>query len=139
MRKSLTIAALTLAATLAACGKSSTEPTTGASDAATAAATAAAAASEAAATMPTGTFEVTDAAGKPVLTSTINADGTYADDFPDGHRVAGIAKVVDGKLCFDPSGKEPTECFTSSPVAADGSFTATDEKGVVLTIKPKAK
>ena len=43
---------------------------------------------------------------------------------------AGIVKLTDGKVCFDPSGKEkPTRCYTESVRAPDGSFTATDEKG----------
>jgi hypothetical protein len=91
------------------------------------------------ATSMAGVYEVTDAAGKKIATTTINADGTYSDDMADGHRVAGIVKMVDGKTCFDPSGKAPLECFSDSAPAADGSFTATDEKGVVVTVRPKAK
>lgn len=123
-----------MALALAACGKKDEAAAPAASDAASTAA-----ADAAAAALPTGTFEVSDAAGKKVLTSTINADGTYADDLVAGGRVAGIVKMKDGKTCFDPSGKEPEECFTTSAPGADGSFTATDFKGEVLTVKPKAK
>lgn len=126
--------ASSIALALAACGKKDDAAAPAPSDAASTAA-----ADAAAAALPTGTFEVFDAAGKKVLTSTINADGTYADDMVDGHRVAGIVKMKDGKTCFDPSGKDPEECFSTSAPGADGSFTATDPKGAVLTVKPKAK
>ena len=125
----------TAALALAACGKKDEAPAAMPSD--TIAATEAAAPM---ATAPTpGTYEVTDAAGKKVVTTTINADGTYADVMPNGQRIAGIVKMVDGKTCFDPSGKAPEECFTDGAPAADGSFTATDAKGNVVTVHPKAK
>ncbi|HCF24352.1 MULTISPECIES: hypothetical protein [unclassified Novosphingobium] len=127
--------AASIALALTACGKKEEAPVAEASE--TAASTDAAAAQTT--TITPGTFEVFDAAGKKQLTSTINADGTYADDLVNGQRIAGIVKVVDGKLCFDPSGKAPQECYTESARAADGSFTATDEKGTVLTVKPVAK
>lgn len=126
--------AASFALALSACGKKEEAPVAAASETAAADASAA----QSAAITP-GTFEVFDAAGKKQLTSTINSDGTYADDLVNGQRIAGIVKVVDGKLCFDPSGKAPQECYSESARAADGSFTATDEKGTVLTVKPVAK
>lgn len=120
---------------LAACGKKEEAPVAVQSDAGVA--TDAAAASAAGPTP--GVYEVTDAAGKKVSTTTINAGGTYAQDMADGHREAGIVKMVDGKTCFDPSGKAEPECYTDSARAADGSFTATDSKGGVVTVRPKAK
>jgi hypothetical protein len=124
----------TAALALASCGKKEEAPVAVPSEAVEASDAAVAAA------LPTaGVYEVTDAAGKKVATTTINADGSYADDMADGHRVAGIVKMTDGKTCFDPSGKAPPECFTGSAPGADGSFTATDEKGAVLTVRPKAK
>ena len=125
----------TAALALTACGKKEAPPAAVESDAVTATDVAAAPAAG-----PTpGVYEVTDAAGKNAGTTTINADGSYVDELPDGHRVAGIVKVVDGKTCFDPSGKAEAECFTDSAPGADGSFTATDAKGVVVTVHPKAK
>lgn len=136
MRKTVTYAALgMIAAALAGCNK----PAETAEGAATAAATTAAAAPQAAATLPTGTFDVTDAAGKKVGVTTINADGTYTDDDAKGVRTAGIARMVDGKTCFDPSGDAPQECYTDSPPAADGSFTATNSKGEAVTVRPRAQ
>ena len=124
------------ALTLAACGKKEEAPAAVPSDAVAAIDSAAAAP---AAGPTAGVYEVTDAAGKKVKTVTINADRSYASDMADGHRVAGIVKMVDGKTCLDPSGKAEPECYTDSARAADGSFTATDAKGGVVTVRPKAK
>ena len=125
----------TAALALSACGKKEEAPAAVTSDAV--AATDAAAAPTA---LPTpGVYEVIDARGKDAGTTTINADGSYVDESIDGHRVAGIVKMVDGKTCFDPSGKAEAECYTDSARAADGSFTATDANGLVVTVRPKAK
>ena len=119
---------------LASCGKKDEAPVVVQSDAVVATDAAVAAA------LPTaGVYEVSDAAGKKLGTTTINADGSYADDMTGAPRVAGIVKIIDGKTCFDPSGKAEAECFTDSAPAADGSFTATDAKGTVLTVRPKTK
>jgi len=136
VRTSIRILILSSAAlALAGCGKKDDAPAAAPSDAAM---STDAAAAPAAAPTP-GTYEVTDAAGKNMGSTTINADGGYVDVGPNGQRVAGIVKMVDGKTCFDPSGKAEPECFTDSARAADGSFTATDAKGVVVTVRPKAK
>ena len=119
---------------LVSCGKKDEAPVVVPSDAVAATDAAVAAALPAA-----GVYEVTDAAGKKLGTTTINADGSFADDMVGAKRVAGIVKLVDGKTCFDPSGKAEPECYTDSAPAADGSFTATDAKGVVMTVRPKAK
>ena len=125
--------ASTIVFALSACGKKDETPIEVTSEAAVATDAAPAA-------MPTpGVYDVSDAAGKKVLTATINADGTYADVLASGQRIAGIVKMVDGKTCFDPSGKAPADCFTDSAPGADGSFTATDSKGTVLTVRPQAK
>jgi hypothetical protein len=126
--------AASIALALTACGKKDEAPVADASE--TAAATDAAAAK----TLPTGTFDSFDASGKKLGTTTINADGTYTTDPAGGGlREAGVAKMVDGKTCFDPSGKAPEECYTDSAPGADGSFTATDAKGNVETIRPVTK
>ena len=120
---------------LVSCGKKDEAPLAVPSDAVAASEAAAAPATGPAA----GVYEATDAAGKKVSTITVNADGSYAEDLVGSPRVAGIVKMVDGKTCFDPSGKAEAECYTDSALAADGSFTATDAKGAVLTVRPKAK
>jgi hypothetical protein len=124
--------ATSIALALTACGKKEEAPVTEASEVAVA--------TDAPAAAPTpGTYEIYDAAGKLLGTNTINADGGYARTMTGAPREAGIMKMVDGKTCFDPSGKAEPECFTDSAPGADGSFSATDAKGVVLTIRPKAK
>ena len=140
MRKTMILAAFAAAATLSACSKSTTEPAaTATSDAAMAGASDAAGAAAATTGPKPGSYAVTSADGKSAGTTTINADGTYTDDDGKGHRVAGLVKVTDGKTCFDPSGKAEAVCYTESAPGADGSFTATDPKGAVLTVKPVAK
>jgi hypothetical protein len=87
-----------------------------------------------------GAYEVSTADGKPAGKVTIEADYSYAQQPTTGLAEAGIVKLTDGKVCFDPSGKDkPTRCYTESVRAPDGSFTATDEKGVVENIKPVAQ
>lgn len=86
---------------------------------------------------PVGTFNVTAADGTE-STTVINADGTYHDNDADGKMTAeGTWAVTDGKTCFTPSteGAE-TMCFTESAPAADGSFTATPDKGDPVTVRP---
>lgn len=88
---------------------------------------------------PVGTFTVTAADGTE-STTVINPDGTYVDNGPDGKVVAeGTWAVTDGKTCFTPSteGAEAM-CFTESAPGADGSFTATPDKGEPVTVRPAA-
>jgi hypothetical protein len=131
----LILVTASLALTLSACGKKEEAPAAAASDA-SAAATEAAAAPK---TLQTGEFTVTSADGKALGTTTINADGTYRDQPASGLAVAGIAKIVDGKTCFDPSGKEGPTCYTDSAPGPDGSFTATADDGTTVTVKPVVK
>lgn len=106
----------------------------------------AAATSEATSTIPTvangsppGTYEATAADGT-VTTTVINADGTYTDTDSSGKVTAqGAWAVKDGKTCFTPT-TEGVEamCFTETAPAADGSFTATPDKGDPVTVRPAA-
>ena len=131
----ITAAAILLAA-VSACKKS--EPAVEAT--ATAAAEPLAAATWTPALPAPGAYEVTSMAGEPVSKVSIEADYSYSAVPTKGLTEAGIVKLSDGKVCFDPSGKEkPTRCYTESVRAADGSFTATDEKGVVENVKTAAK
>jgi hypothetical protein len=135
-RKTSIAAAAFLLAAVSACSKS--EPAAEATPAADAAPVAAATWTPA---LPTpGTYEVSTAEGVASATVTIEADNSYSQQPVKGLAEAGIVKLTDGKVCFDPSGKDnPTRCYTESVRAPDGSFTATDEKGVVENIKPVAK
>ncbi|HWT44181.1 MAG TPA: hypothetical protein VN152_16170 [Sphingopyxis sp.] len=84
-----------------------------------------------------GTYDVKMADGTAASTI-INADGTYADLDAAGKTVKkGKFAHKDGKDCFDPDGDEAEECWSLSPVAADGSFTATNPKGTTVTVTPK--
>ena len=66
--------------------------------------------------------------------TTLNADGTYVDKDSKGKEVKGTWAVKDGKTCFTPTGQSE-ECYSESPVGADGSFTATSAKGETVTVK----
>lgn len=125
-----------LLAALAGCNKS--EPAPDAS--ATASAAPVAEATWTPALPAAGTYEVTTAEGQPSGKVTINADNSYSQVPAKGLTEAGIVKLTDGKVCFDPSGKDtPARCYTESVRAPDGSFTVTDEKGVVQNVKPAAQ
>ena len=67
--------------------------------------------------------------------STLNADGTYTDTDPKGKETKGTWHVTDGKTCFDPDGAEGPSCYSEGAVGADGSFTATSDKGESVTVK----
>lgn len=131
---SITAAAILLAA-VSACSKP--EP---AAEATPSAATASVAAATWTPALPTpGAYEVSSTTGEAVAKVSIEADYSYSQTPTKGLAEAGIVKLTDGKVCFDPSGKDkPSRCYTESVRAPDGSFTATDEKGVVENITPAA-
>jgi hypothetical protein len=84
-----------------------------------------------------GTYDVKMADGT-VASTIINADGTYEDIDAKGKTVKkGKYANKDGKDCFDPEGDETEACWALSPVAADGSFTATSPDGTAVTVTPK--
>jgi hypothetical protein len=83
---------------------------------------------------PAGTYDVTAKDGTKSQ-SILNADGTYTDNAGGKNPVHGTWNVVDGKTCFDPDGDEGRTCWTETAPAADGSFTATSDKGEVVTVK----
>lgn len=85
-----------------------------------------------------GTYDVKMADGT-MVTTTINADGTYVDTDPKGKEVKGLYASHDGKDCFDPEGDAPGMCWTVTKPGADGSFTATADDGTVVTVTPKKK
>jgi len=82
-----------------------------------------------------GTYEVTNKDGTKAQ-SILNADGSYSDVDASGKVTAkGTWNVTDGKTCFDPEGDKGPDCFTETTVGSDGSFTATSDKGEVVTVK----
>jgi hypothetical protein len=128
MKKLVLIAAL---AALSACSEKTDEK------AETAAPTSEEAPAAAAApTTAPGSYDVKMADGT-MASTVINPDGTYVDVGPDGKEIKGKFANKDGKDCFDPDGDEPEACWTVSTPGADGSFTATDPKGVTVTVTPK--
>lgn len=96
------------------------------------------AAASAATGTPPGEYEVKMADGS-VASTTINADGSYVDTDPKGKAIKGKIAFKDGKDCFDPDGDEAEVCWSLSPAAADGSFTATAPDGTAVTVTPKKK
>lgn len=130
MRKLVLFAAL---AALSACSQKTEEKTETAAPAEEAAPAMAAADSGA----RPGTYDVKMADGT-MGTTIINADGTYVDTDPQGKSVTGTYASKDGKDCFDPEGDAPEVCWSVTPPAADGSFTATSPDGTAVTVTPKA-
>jgi ABC-type oligopeptide transport system substrate-binding subunit len=84
-----------------------------------------------------GTYDVTDVNGG-TGTTTINADGTYVDVNAEGTETRGTYMRRDGQDCFDPEGEAAEMCWTMTPPAADGTFTATSADGTTVTVKPQA-
>ncbi len=85
---------------------------------------------------PVGSYDVKMADGT-MASTTINADGSYVDTGADGKVVKGTFVRKDGKDCFDPEGDAAEACWTVSPPAADGSFTATAPDGTTVTVTRK--
>jgi len=82
-----------------------------------------------------GTFDVVAKDGTKSQ-SVLNPDGTYVDKDATGKEMAkGTWNVTNGKTCFDPDGDKGPDCYAETAVAADGTFTATSDKGEQLTIK----
>lgn len=136
-RKTTIAAAAILLVAVAGCSKS--DPAPEATQSVAAAASEAPAAPWVAVVPAAGAYDATSADGKPFSKVTLEADGSYARVPASGAKEAGVVKITDGRLCFDPSGKANLpRCYTTTAPAADGSFTATDDKGVVLNVKPAA-
>jgi len=79
-----------------------------------------------------GTYEVKLADGS-VSMQTINPDGTYVDTTPDGTRIGGGTwRTGDkGKMCFDPEGNDPEECYIGGAPGEDGAFEMRGADGTV--------
>jgi hypothetical protein len=129
MRK-LTLILLTATA-LAGCKQQAT-PTAAPSEAA---AITAAGPASANGTHP-GAFQVTAKDGT-VTTDVLNADGSYTDSDSSG-KVTGTGTwtVKDNKTCFTATKGSDSGCYTESAPGADGTFTATPDKGDPVTVKP---
>lgn len=81
-----------------------------------------------------GTYEVTYSDGS-VATLTSAEDGTFTVVRGEENG-KGTWANKDGKICFDFEGEEVADrCWTSSPVAEDGTWTSTADDGEVVTVK----
>lgn len=135
MKKLLLLAGI---AALSACSQKAEEPKENAAAPVENTATATAATTESPTSAP-GDYDVKMPDGS-MASTTINADGTYVDTEADGKQVKGKFYGKNGKDCFDPDGDEPEMCWTVSPAAADGSFTAKSDDGKMqVTVSPKKK
>jgi hypothetical protein len=130
MNKMFLIAASAVA--LAGCNKAPAPTDNAASN------TTATAPAPAAATMVTangsgpGTYDVTDKKGTKTVAK-LMADGTFVDTDAKGKEIdKGTWNVKDDKTCF--TGKNAA-CYKESPIGADGTFTATSDKGETVTVK----
>ncbi|HEX6742139.1 MAG TPA: hypothetical protein VF079_10155 [Sphingomicrobium sp.] len=132
MKKLFLLAAT--AAALVGCQEAANQPEANASNASAMAPAATPATMVTANGSTPGTYEVTMKDGTKSQ-STLMADGTYTDKDAKGKETKGTWNVTNGKTCFDPDGAEGAMCFTESAVAADGSFTATPDKGDPVTVK----
>jgi hypothetical protein len=130
MNKMFLVAASAVA--LAGCHKAAAPTDNAASNAATAATAPAAAAMVTANGSPPGSYDVTDKKGTKSVAK-LMADGTFVDTDAKGKEIdRGTWNVTNGKTCF--TGKNAA-CYKESAVGADGSFTATSDKGETVTVK----
>ncbi len=117
------IVAIASIAVLAACSPAETE----------------APAEEAAAEAPAeesmvGTYDVTTEEGSG--TTTIDVDGNYTNTVDGEVTDTGTVARVDGKACFTSSEEGAVaECWTDSEPAEDGSWVATSDEGVAVTVR----
>jgi hypothetical protein len=134
MKNLLLVAAA--AAALVGCQKPADQTNQAESNAATTPAPAPAAAPMVTANgSPPGTYDVIMKNGTKNQ-SKLLADGTYVDMDATGKETGkGTWNVTGGKTCFDPEGAEGPTCYTEGAVGADGSFTATPDKGDPVTVK----
>lgn len=81
-----------------------------------------------------GTYEFTDTDGNK-MTSVLDSNHGYTDAVSGIVSDRGTWELKDGKTCFT-SGEpgKAVECYTMSGSAADGTLTATPEKGEPLKL-----
>lgn len=81
-----------------------------------------------------GTYEVTNADGES-WTTTINADMTYSQTMNGEEVETGTMRMQDNMTaCFDPAGEEEGESCSTSMVAEDGTWTASNDEGEEVTV-----
>ena len=82
-----------------------------------------------------GTYEATAADGSK-STTVMGDDGSYSETAADGTVTTGTVAMVKDQTCFNSSeeGAAP-ECWTDGEPAEDGSWVATSDDGVEVTIR----
>ncbi|MDN3645303.1 hypothetical protein QWY75_03660 [Pontixanthobacter aestiaquae] len=83
-----------------------------------------------------GTYESTMADGSKA-TTVITEDGKYTNTAADGTVTTGeVSQAANGQTCFNSSeeGSAP-ECWTDGEPAEDGSWVATNDDGVSVTVR----
>ena len=134
MKKLALIAGVAL---LASCGPKEPAPEAAASADASMPMDAGASPAAMAAATP-GSYDVNNPDGTKSV-DTLMADGTFVSrDDKDKVIDKGTWASKDGKTCFTSEGKAE-QCYTETPHAADGSFSATGADGKVSQVKPHAK
>lgn len=83
-----------------------------------------------------GKYDVTWEDGTTSVMET-RADGTYTATAADGTVINGTWVVTDGKSCFTPEGEDGV-CWAEGEAGEGGSFTATSDEGVTVTVTPQA-
>ena len=83
-----------------------------------------------------GTYSVTELDGTK-MTEVLAADHTYTETVHGQKIEAGAWALVGGRTCLTPSEGAGAEarCYTDSPLAADGTFTATPDRGDPMTVR----
>jgi len=82
-----------------------------------------------------GAFEATAEDGS-TSTTVLDADGNYTETAADGTVSSGTVAMVNGQTCFNSSeeGAAP-DCWTDGEAAEDGSWVATNDDGVSVTVR----
>jgi hypothetical protein len=83
-----------------------------------------------------GTYSVTQIDGTK-MTSVLAGDHTYTNTVHGVRAEAGKWAIVGGRTCFTPSegANAVARCYVDSPIARDGTFTATPDRGDPITVK----
>ena len=82
-----------------------------------------------------GTYEATAADGSK-STTVMAEDGSYTETAADGTVTTGTVAMVKDQTCFNSSaeGAAPS-CWTDGEPAEDGSWVATNDDGVAVTVR----
>jgi hypothetical protein len=83
-----------------------------------------------------GIYSVTEIDGTK-MTEVLATDHTYTETVHGQKIEAGAWALVGGRTCLTPSegAGAQARCYTDSPLAADGTFTATPDRGDPMTVR----